>query len=74
MKALQALNKMMREVQNQLLEEMQRLGSDKDDDSDDEDLIPEGLIPKKVSSQSGAVRTKETGGEESHDTPAIKRH
>jgi len=72
-KALRALNKMMREMQNQLPEEMQRLGGDKDDDTDDEELIPDGVIPKNVSSR-GAVRKKETGEEENYNTPNIKRH
>jgi hypothetical protein len=71
--ALRTLNSMMRGAQNELYEKMQRLGRNKDDDTEDEDLIPEGVIPKNVSSREKG-KMKETGEGESHDTPPSKRH
>jgi hypothetical protein len=69
---LRTLNAYMMGAQDRVYDEMQRIfnGQDEDENTDDGELIPEGVIPK-VSSSKG--KEKKTGDGESHGTPSNKR-
>ena len=71
--ALRALNAIMKGAQDRLYEEMQRLGNKQDhDDTNENDSIPDGLIPKGVS--GGKEKGKEVGEREHHGASSNKRH
>jgi hypothetical protein len=70
---LRALNAIMKGAQDKLWEEMERFENNGDNDADEGDMIPEGVIPKHVSS-GGKGKEKEIGEGQHHGTPSNKRH
>lgn len=69
---LRALNAIMKGAQDKLYEEMQRLGNKQNhDDTDECDLIPQGVVPKIISS---GEKEKEIGEQESYCVSSNKRH
>jgi len=72
--ALRALNAIMKDAQHKLHGEMHRFWNKQDhDDTNESDVIPEGLIPKGVSS-GGKGKDKEVGGREHHEASSDKQH
>ena len=72
---LRTLNGYMKSAQDRVYEDMQRLfnGKDQAQDSDDGELIPEGVIPKATSTiGKGKEREDEDG--ENNSSPSNKRH